>query len=123
MSHFPQPNSKHRASRVRLGESVSVLVQQQDGRRASGKLQSVSVTGGLLRLARAMDAGDFVEVAFETQSGKVHGMAEMLGPLNLNGCVLQPFRFIALADEDHHTLRNIVDLISDRDSIMAGPQL
>lgn len=123
MSHFPHPNSKQRAARVRLGDAVPVLVLQQDGKRCSGKLQSISETGGLVRLSRPMPSGDLVEVAFQAASGPVRGMAEMLNPLLLNGCVLQPFRFIALADEDHHTLRTMVDLISDRISVMAGSRL
>jgi len=49
----------------------------EDGRRAKAKLQTVSVTGGLLRLAGALGKGDFVEVAFATQIGAVRGMAEM----------------------------------------------
>lgn len=123
MSHFPQANSHRRASRVRVSDPVPVVVVQQDGKHASAKLQSISINGGLLRLAHAMSAGDFVEVAFQTQSGKVQGMAEMLAALSLNGSVLQPFRFIALGDEDHNALRNMVDLIADRRSVMAGLRL
>jgi len=123
MSHFPQPNAKRRAARARIGDAVSVLVVRQGGQRVSGKLQSISVTGGLLLLSRPMAEGDFVEIAFQTQSQPVNGMAEMLAPLYLNGRTLQPFRFIALADEDHHALRNMVDIITDRNSVMAGSLL
>lgn len=87
----------------------------EDGQRAKGKLQTISVTGGLLRLAKALQLGDFVEVAFQTQSGTVHGMAEMLNPMrSVEDGTLQPFRFVALADDDHRTVRMLVDSASDR---------
>jgi hypothetical protein len=86
----------------------------EDGVRARGKLQTISVTGGLLRLAKALEQGDFVEVAFHTQSGPVHGMAEMLVPMRATDGVLQPFRFVALGDDDHRVLRMVVDQVTDR---------
>ncbi len=87
----------------------------EDGQRAKAKLQTVSVTGGLLRLAKSLSEGDFVEVAFQTQSGPVRGMAEMLTPVRtaLEGS-LQPFRFVALGDDDHRALRMVVDSAADR---------
>lgn len=91
------------------------MVTVEDGHRAKAKLQTVSITGGLLSLAKALGQGDFVEVAFQTQSGPVQGMAEMLGPMRSpRGGILQPFRFIALGDDDHRTLRMVVDSVSDR---------
>jgi len=43
--------------------------------------------------------GDFVEVAFQTQSGTVQGMAEMLRAVGKGqGSVFQAFRFVALPD-------------------------
>ncbi len=87
----------------------------EDGQRAKAKLQTISVTGGLLRLARSLGQGDFVEIAFRTQSGPVHGMAEMLSPVPAaNDGTLQPFRFIALGDDDHRTLRMVVDSVTDK---------
>jgi PilZ domain-containing protein len=115
MTHFPQPHPQRRAPRVQLGGSVSAMVMLEDGQHARGKLQTVSVTGGMLRLAKSLDQGDFVEVAFQTQSGPVQGMAEMLNPTrSASDGVLQPFRFIALGDDDHRTLRMVVDSVADR---------
>ena len=90
------------------------MVMMEDGQRAKGKLQTLSVTGGLLRIAKALRQGDFVEIAFQTQGGPVHGMAEMLNPTRATDEVLQPFRFIAMGDDDHRALRVIVDSVSDR---------
>jgi hypothetical protein len=89
----------------------------EDGQRAKGKLQTISVTGGLLRIAKALHQGEFVEIAFQTDSGPVHGMAEMLNATRATDGVLQPFRFIALGDDDHRALRVIVDSVADRSFI------
>ena len=115
MTHFPQPHPQRRATRVHLGGSIAALVMLEDGQRAKGKLQTISITGGLLRMTKALEQGDFVEVAFQTQSGPVRGMAEMLSPMRtaMDGA-LQPFRFIALGDDDHRNLRMVVDSVSDR---------
>lgn len=115
MTHFPQPNPQRRATRIQLRDAVPAVVMLEHGLRAKAKLQTVSVTGGLLRLARALGEGDFVELAFQTESGPVHGMAEMLNPARTATTdVLQPFRFIALEDDDHRTLRTVVDTITER---------
>ncbi|HEV2717329.1 MAG TPA: hypothetical protein VGU64_18830 [Terriglobales bacterium] len=115
MTHFPQPHPSRRAARVQLGDSVLAAIRLEDGRRTKAKLQSVSVTGGLLQLAQSLAEGDFVEVAFQTQAGPVHGMAEVLSPMRqMTDSVLQPFRFVALEDDDHHRLRSSLDHVVDR---------
>jgi len=115
MTHFPQPHSSRRAARVQLGDSFLAAIRLEDGRRTKAKLQTVSATGGLLQLPHALGKGDFVEVAFETKSGPVRGMAEILSPLRkTTGGVLQPFRFVALDDDDHRRLRTSLDHVVDR---------
>jgi hypothetical protein len=117
MTHYPQINALHRATRIQLTTAPAV-VKLNDGIRTKGKLQVVSVTGGLLQLTKAIDDGDFVEVAFQTHSGSVQGMAEMLSPVRTApGSVFQPFRFVALGDDDHRTLNMIVESESDRSFI------
>ena len=115
MTHFPQPHPQRRAPRVQLGGSVLAAIRLEDGQRARGKLQTISVTGGLLGLMKPLDDGEFIEIAFSTRSGAVNGMAEMLSPMRhfSNGC-LQPFRFIALGDDDHRKLRMAVDAVVER---------
>ena len=123
MTHFPQPHPQRRAMRIQLGSSIPALIKLEDGQRAKAKLQTFSVTGGLLQLARALEEGDFVEVAFQTQSGPVHGIAEMLHPARrLTDGILQPFRFIALDDDDHRTLRLAVDSITERNFLGIATQ-
>jgi hypothetical protein len=115
MTQFPQPHPSRRAARVQLGDSVLAAIRLEDGRRTKAKLQTISVTGGLLQLAQSLAQGDFVEVAFQTQAGPVHGMAEVLSPMRkMDDGVLQPFRFIALEDDDHRRLRTSLDHVVDR---------
>ena len=115
MTHFPQPHPSRRAARVQLGDSVLAAIRLEDGRRAKAKLQTISATGGLLNLTHSLGQGDFVEVAFQTQAGPVHGMAEVLSPMRktLDG-VLQPFRFVALEDEDNRRLRTTLEHVAER---------
>jgi hypothetical protein len=122
MTHFPQPHPRHRATRIRLGSLASALVKLEDGHHTKAKIQSVSVTGGLLQLAKALEEGDFVEVAFRTLSGPVHGMAEMLHARQVSDSeILQPFRFVALEDEDHNTLKFAVNSTVDRNYLLGKP--
>jgi hypothetical protein len=118
MTHFPQPHPSRRAARVQLGEQVLAAIRLEDGRRTKAKLQTISATGGLLQLPHSLGSGDFVEVAFQTQSGPVHGMAEVLSPTRKTTAgVLQPFRFVALEDDDHRRLRTSLDHVVDRNTL------
>jgi hypothetical protein len=115
MTHFPQPHSSRRAARVQLGDSVLAAIRLEDGRRTKAKLQTISSTGGLLQLPRSLGKGSFVELAFQTQSGPVHGMAEILTPARkTTEGVLQPFRFVALEDDDNRRLKTSLDNVADR---------
>src|SRR5271155_4096438 len=115
MTHFPQPHPSRRAARVQLGASVLAAIRLEDGRHAKAKLQTISATGGLLQLPHSLGPGDFVEVAFQTQSGPVRGMAEILSPMRKTTTgVLQPFRFVAIEDDDHRRLRTSLDHVTDR---------
>jgi hypothetical protein len=101
---------------VQFGSTIPVVIKLNDGRSARAKLQSVSETGGMLRLAGALEQGNLVEVAFQTESGSVKGMAEILEPTRKSkDGTLQPFRFIALEDDDHLTLRSALDTRVDKD--------
>jgi hypothetical protein len=123
MTHFPQNNANRRSPRVQLYGSVAAAVLAEGGQRARAKLQSISINGGLLLLQQQLSAGDFVEIAFHTRSGAIHGMAEMLRPTrdSQTPC-FQPFRFIALADDDHRKLRRALDSALDRTVPASVPQ-
>ena len=115
MTHYPQINALHRAPRIQLTTTPAV-VKLGDGVRTKARLEMVSSTGGLLQLTKPIAGGDFVEIAFETHSGNVQGMAEMLDPVrSARGSVFQPFRFVALGDDDHQVLYRMIESERDRD--------
>jgi len=114
MTHYPQINALHRATRIQL-TTTQALLTLGDGKRAKAKLQTISTTGGLLQVPKALSEGDFIEVAFETQSGNVQGMAEMLKPVRRGtDMVFQPFRFIALDDDHHRILHELIESSNHR---------
>ena len=115
MTHYPRIDTLHRATRIQL-TTTSALVKLSDGNKTKARLATVSITGGMLHLTRALAEGDFVEVAFQTRSGNVHGMAEMLNPVkSAQGSVLQAFRFVALGDDDHRALNMTIESEGDTD--------
>jgi hypothetical protein len=115
MSHFPRNIANERSYRVQLNGSIAAALTAEGGRHGRAKLQSISVNGGVLVVPSELSPGEFIEIVFHTRSGAVHGMAEMLEPTRkLQSACLQPFRFIALADDDHRKLRMAV--ASARDS-------
>jgi hypothetical protein len=115
MSHFPRNTASERSHRVQLNGSIAAALTAEGGQRARAKLQSISVNGGLLELPRELSTGDFIEITFHTKTGAVHGMAEMLEPARkFKSSCFQPFRFIALADDDHRKLRMALDSAMDR---------
>jgi hypothetical protein len=118
MSYFPQPNPVNRARRVKIGGSVLVAIRSEGTQPVRAKLHELSATGGLLILSKAFGQGEFVEVAFQTSKGTVHGMAELLAARcgSSSGC-LQPFRFVALDDEDHTRLRMALESLLDQTTV------
>jgi len=119
MTYFPQSNPARPATRLKLRGSVVVAVRSEgESQPVRAKLHELSATGGLLILPKALEQGAFVEVVFQTSRGKVQGMAELLSPRreSKSGC-LQPFRFVALDDEDHVRLRTAMESLMDRTMI------
>ena len=108
MPYAPGPEPRRRAERVRLEESTPIVFRLRNGLRSSGQLQVLSATGGLVTLARPLDAGVPVKLMFLTSTGSVLGEAQMLAPLTWER---QAFKFTALYDDDR---RRLVTLIESR---------
>lgn len=119
MTYFPQPNPTQPAPRLKLDDVVPVAIRVAGSISVRGRLYELSATGGVLALAKPLDTGEFVELAFPTNNGSVRGMAEILEPKvkASSGC-LQPFRFIALEDEASNSLQMVLESLQDR--LMAG---
>src|ERR1700731_3617758 len=73
MTHFPQSHPQHRAQRVQFGNTIPVVIKLNDGRSARGKLQTISETGGMLRLAGALERGNLAGGTIETRRGAGKG--------------------------------------------------
>lgn len=102
MPYLPNHQTPRRPDRVRFAETIPAVFRLLDGNRASGRLKVVSITGGLLALTRPIRQGQIGKIMFLTSKGSVLGSAEMLTPLSWE---LQPFKFIALPDDDHSRLQ------------------
>jgi len=105
MMSLPQSQPAKRATRVYFAERTPAVLRLDDGRRVPGKLKVVSLTGGLLSVAHPVDTGCNAKLMFLTGTGMVLGSAEMLSPLSWR---LQPFRFVALADDDQKRLKTAI---------------
>jgi hypothetical protein len=105
MDGLSQLHAQLRAPRINLADITPAVLRFEDGQRASGKLQVLSVNGGLLSLPTPIDRGSQVKVMFLTHSGPVLGSAEMLSPLT---STQQPFRFVALPVDDRRRLGAVI---------------
>jgi hypothetical protein len=92
------------------GHNPTVL-RLPNGQNIGGNLQVISINGGLLSLPQPVDQGSQVKLIFLTGTGAVLGGAEMLPPVNAGQ---QPFRFVALAPDDHRRIGALVGQQSHR---------
>jgi hypothetical protein len=102
MPYFPPPDARRRAPRTSFAETTPAVLRFQNGRRVSGKLQVISLTGGLLCLPSPLVQGSKVKLMFLTGRGSVLGAAEMLCPISWG---LQPFKFVGLLNDDQQKLQ------------------
>ncbi|HKN17290.1 MAG TPA: PilZ domain-containing protein [Candidatus Sulfotelmatobacter sp.] len=107
MPYLPQPRATRRAPRTSFAETTPVVLRCKDGRRVPGKLQVISLSGGLLCLPQPLDQGSQVKVMFLTRKGSVLGAAEMLSPISWG---TQPFKFVKLYDDDERRLDAAIQL-------------
>ncbi len=107
MPYLPQPRAIRRAPRTSFAETTPVVLRCKDGRRVPGKLQVISLSGGLLCLPQPLDQGSQVKVMFLTRKGSVLGAAEMLSPISWG---TQPFKFVKLYDDDERRLNAAIQL-------------
>lgn len=108
VTQIVQAKPGRRSQRLQLADSIPIVLRCQDGHRIHGKLQCVSITGGLLIPASLLPAGSMVRLIFVTPKGPVTGTAEMLRPVSWTE---QPFRFAAIGDPDQHRLRAVIEMV------------
>ena len=105
MPYLVSTQLPRRPDRVRFSETIPAVLRLADGNRTSGRLKVVSITGGLLSLSRPVRQGIIGRLMFLTAAGSVLGSAEMLTPISWE---LQPFKFVALPDDDHSRLQSAI---------------
>lgn len=105
MTYIPPSHTYWRSPRVRLADITPAVLRLPDGRSHRGKLETISLTGGLLSMANMLDRGSRIKLMFLTHTGPVLGAAEMLSPVSTTR---QPFRFVALEEGDQRRLRAVV---------------
>jgi hypothetical protein len=108
-------NAERRAPRTCFAEPTPAVLRFHNGCRARGKLQTISLTGGLLSLSKPLHQGSRVKLMFLTRQGSVFGAAEMLNPITWG---LQPFKFTRLHDDDEERLQAAIQssLVQNRQS-------
>jgi len=108
MTQTRQAEQSRRSQRLQLASAIPIVLRRQDGHRVPGKLQCVSMTGGLLVPASLLPPGSMVRFIFVTPKGPVTGTAEMLHPVSWTE---QPFRFAAIPNPDQHRLSAVIEMV------------
>jgi hypothetical protein len=117
MPYFPLPQASPRPPRTEFSETTPAVLRCGDGRRLRGKVQIISLTGGLLCLSQSVEQGSQVKLMFLTCRGSVMGAAEMLSPISWG---LQPFKFVRLHDGDEARLQAAIKLSLDQNRVGHG---
>jgi|SRR5579863_47130 len=104
------PHTHWRSPRVRLEDAAPAILRAPDGHQQRGKLEVVSLSGGLLNMADTLEQGARLKLLFMTQTGPVLGAVEMLPPVSTDR---QAFRFVDIEKVDQGRLRATVHSLSE----------
>ena len=105
VTRLPHSEPRRRSPRLHLTEDTPIAIRCLDGKRVSGNLRCVSLTGGLVTPASLIPPGSLVSVIFVTPRGPVVGTAQMLHPVSWKE---QSFRFTAVLDSYQHRLQVMI---------------
>ncbi len=107
-----QSEFRGRPPRLKLTQTTPAVLRFASGDRVQGRLQVVSVTGGLLWLSSPVDQGARAKLMFLIEkAGTVLGTAEMLNPIS---STQQPFRFVEIARDDRSRLNRAIQTSTDK---------
>jgi hypothetical protein len=99
----------HRSLRVKLGGSILVLVLLENGRQIRGRMNQLSVNGGLISLEEPLNEAIRVTVLFHLGTTSTRCRARMMFPMWATQGCMQPFRFLEFPDQDRENLRKELD--------------
>jgi hypothetical protein len=112
MSSTASTQKGHRGQRVRLGGSILALLLLENGRQIRGRMNQLSVNGGLLSLEHPLDESIRVTVLFHLGCTSIRCRAQMLFPMWATQGCLQPFRFLELPETSYASLnRELENLV------------
>jgi hypothetical protein len=112
MSLLLQSETRGRPPRLKLAQTTPAVLRFASGERVQGKLQVISVTGGLLWLPNPLDQGARAKLMFLIeQAGAVLGTAEMLNPIS---STQQPFKFVEIGKDDRSRLNRVIQTSADK---------
>ena len=91
-------SKRQRNSRVKLGGSILALVLLENGRQIRGRMNQLSLNGGLVSIDHPLDEGIRVTVVFHIGATSIRSRAQMMFPMWATKGCLQPFRFLGLPE-------------------------
>ncbi len=100
-----------RGSRVKLGGSILALVLLENGRQVRGRMNQLSVNGGLVSLEQPLDEGIRVTVLFHIGCTSIRCRARMIFPMWATQGCLQPFRFLELPEASRASLNRELETL------------
>jgi hypothetical protein len=92
------PLKGNRSARVKLGGSILVMLLLENGRQIRGRMNQLSLNGGLVSIDQPLDEGIRVTVLFHLGDTSVRCRAQMLFPMWATKGCLQPLRFLDLPE-------------------------
>lgn len=110
MTQFMQRQPPRRAPRANVRGEISAVIELENRRQITAKLQQLSITGGLLDLTAFLEERTWVRLTIYLSFSAVQTTAEMMFPMCGAAGYRQPFRFTRLGEEALHAIdREVTD--------------
>lgn len=103
MAFFPKPHPYQRAPRRKVFTPTQIVFVH-GGRQTRGQLHVVSDTGGCAGVDSHLAPSTLVHLQVQSSAGTITAIAEMLRPVDASR---QPFRFLAMDDQDLSLLKQL----------------
>ena len=87
------------------------MVVLENGRQIRGRMNQLSVNGGLVSLERPLDEGIRVTVVFHLGCTSIRCRSHMLFPMWATQGCLQPFRFLELPEASRASLNRELEAL------------
>jgi len=102
---------RRRGLRVKLGGSIVALVLLENGRQIRGRMNQLSLNGGLVSIEQPVDEGIPVTVLFHLGCTSIRCHAQMMFPMWATKGCFQPFRFLDLPESSRSSLNRELETL------------